>query len=91
MVVGVLEGAARLRRLEDAFAPRGADIAILLEEVDDPPQHGIVDGPDPGGGIVDIRAVHEKLARLPSRRAIAAACMLGPSTSGWRNAAAARH
>ena len=86
--VVVSEGAGHLRRLEDAFTAHRADIAFLLEEVDDPSQYGVVDGSDLGGGIVDVRAVHEKPARPPSRRAVVAIYMLRPSIFGYLDAAA---
>ena len=86
--VVVSEGAGHLRRLEDAFTAHGADIAFLLEEVDDPSQYGVVDGPDMGGGAVDVRVVHEKPARPTSRRAIVAVYMLRPSIFGYLDGAA---
>lgn len=86
--VVVSEGGGHLRRLEEAFAGNGADIAFLLEDVDDPSQYGVVEGPDMGGGVIDVRAVHEKPARPPSRHAIVAVYMLGPSIFGYLDAAA---
>lgn len=81
------KGAGHLRRLEEAFAAHDADIAFLLEDVDDPSQYGVVEGPDMGGGVVDVRAVHEKPARPPSRHAIVAVYMLRPSIFGYLDAA----
>ena len=48
--VVVSEGSGHLRRLEEALEGNGADIAFLLEDVDDPSQYGVVEGPDMGGG-----------------------------------------
>ena len=86
--VVVSEDAGHLRRLEEAFTRHGADIAFLVEDVDDPSQYGVVDGPDIGGGIVDVKAVHEKPACPPSRHAIVAIYMLKPSIFGYLDAAA---
>ncbi len=84
----VSEGAGHLRRLEEAFEGNGADIAFLLEDVDDPSQYGVVEGPDMGGGVVDVRAVREKPARPASRHAIVAIYMFRPSIFGYLDAAA---
>ena len=86
--VVVSEGAGHLRRLKDAFEGHGADIAFLLEDVDDPSQYGVAEGLDMGGGVIGVRAVHEKPARPPSRHAIVAVYMLGPSIFGYLDAAA---
>lgn len=86
--VVVSEGAGHLRRLEEAFEGSGADIAFLLEDVDDPSQYGVVEGPDMGGGVIDVRAVREKPARPASRHAIVAVYMLRPSIFEYLDAAA---
>lgn len=86
--VVVSEDAAHLRRLEEAFSGHKADIAFLLEDVDDPSQYGVVEGSDAGGGVINVRSVIEKPARPASRHAIVAVYMLRPSIFGYLDAAA---
>ena len=87
----VSEHADHLRRLEDAFAGHGADVAFLLEDVEDPSQYGVVDGPDMGGGVIDVRTVREKPAGPAPRHAIVAAYMLRPSIFGYLDRAVSAH
>lgn len=86
--VVVSEGAGHLRRLEGAFAGHEADIAFLIEDVDDPSQYGVVEGSDAGGGVIDVRSVLEKPTRPASRHAIVAVYMLRPSIFRYLDAAA---
>ena len=86
--VVVSERSGHLRRLEEAFRAHGADVAFLLEDVDDPSQYGVVNGPDMGGGVIDVRTMQEKPARPESRHAIVAVYMLSPSIFGYLDRAA---
>ena len=86
--VVVSQHSGHLSRLEEAFRGHGADVAFLLEDVDDPSQYGVVSGPDAGGGVIGVRTVHEKPARPESRHAIVAVYMLSPSIFGYLDRAA---
>ena len=86
--VVVSERSGHLRRLEEAFRAHGADVAFLLEDVDDPSQYGVVSGPDMGEGVIDVRTMQEKPARPESRHAIVAVYMLSPSIFGYLDRAA---
>ena len=61
-----------LKRLENNFEKYNADIACLIEEVDDPSQYGVVSGPVLEKGVIKITKMVEKPKKPKSKFAIIA-------------------
>lgn len=59
-----------LRRLEDIHASNSADATILLQDVEDPRQFGVVLGEETSKGVVRIRRAVEKPSQPTSKVAI---------------------
>ena len=68
-----------LRRLQSSFKKYDAEIAFLIEEVDDPTQYGVVSGTKLEKGIIEIQHMQEKPKKPKSRYAIIAIYMFKPS------------
>ena len=49
-----------LKRLESAFKKYKAEIAFLVEKVDNPSQYGVVNGPFLENGVMEIKEMEEK-------------------------------
>lgn len=69
---------SHLRRLENSFKKYKADIACLIEEVDDPSQYGVVSGTILENGIIDIKEIVEKPKKPKSKNAIIAIYIFKP-------------
>ena len=61
-----------LHRLEKAFIKYDAEVACLIEEVDNPSQYGVVNGKILEKGILDINEIQEKPKKPKSKHAIIA-------------------
>ena len=70
---------AHLKRLETSFKKYDAEIACLIEEVKDPSQYGVVNGPTLEKGVIQIKEMQEKPKKPKSRHAIIAVYMFKPS------------
>jgi UTP--glucose-1-phosphate uridylyltransferase len=68
-----------LRRLENAFSKYNAEIACLLEEVDNPTQYGVVNGKMLEKGVLEILEMQEKPKKPKSNYAIIAIYIFKPS------------
>jgi UTP--glucose-1-phosphate uridylyltransferase len=66
----ISKGDSFLERLTAARTRHSADATILLQDVDDPRQYGVVDGKELGGGVVEIREAVEKPEKPKTRTAI---------------------
>lgn len=67
-----------LRRLESNFKKYKADIACLIEEVENPSQYGVVNGPLLERGIIDIKKMVEKPKKPSSKHAVIAIYIFKP-------------
>ncbi|MEX1053815.1 MAG: sugar phosphate nucleotidyltransferase [Nitrosopumilaceae archaeon] len=67
-----------LRRLESNFKKYKADIACLIEEVENPSQYGVVNGPLLERGIIDIKEMVEKPKKPRSKHAVIAIYIFKP-------------
>lgn len=70
---------SHLKRLENYFKKYEAEIACLVEKVDDPKQYGVVEGHALEDGVIDIERVVEKPNRPKSSIAIIAIYMFKPT------------
>ena len=68
-----------LRRLEDAFFSHDADIALLVDSVENPKQYGVVEGRDIGKGLVMVENLEEKPRRPKTNLAVIATYIFKPS------------
>ncbi len=68
-----------LKRLENAFSKYNAEIACLLEEVENPTQYGVVNGKMLERGVLDILEMQEKPKKPKSNYAIIAIYIFKPS------------
>jgi UTP--glucose-1-phosphate uridylyltransferase len=66
----VLGDGSSYRALMDVFHGRGADAALLVEELEDPRSKGVVKVKGGGGGVYEVLEALEKPAHPPSRLAI---------------------
>jgi dTDP-glucose pyrophosphorylase len=64
--------------LESAFKKYKADIACLIEEVDDPSQYGVINGPYLENGVIDVKQMVEKPKNPRSKHAIIAIYLFKP-------------
>lgn len=68
-----------LKRLETNFKKYDAEIACLIEEVKNPSQYGVVNGPILERGVIDIKEMQEKPKKPKSKYAIIALYIFKPS------------
>ena len=68
-----------MRRLEDAFFSCNADIALLVNSVENPEQYGVVEGRDIGKGLVRVENLEEKPKRPKTNLAVIATYIFKPS------------
>ncbi len=68
-----------LKRLENAFSKYNAEIAYLLEEVENPSQYGVVNGKMLEKGVLEISEMQEKPKKPKSNYAIIAIYIFKPS------------
>ena len=68
-----------LKRLEKAFRKYDAEIACLIEEVEDPTKYGVVNGPMLENGIMEIKEMKEKPKNPSSKFAIIAVYIFKPT------------
>ena len=69
-----------LRRLENAFFSHDADIALLVDSVENPKQYGVVEGRDIGKeGLVIVENIEEKPRRPKTNLAVIATYIFKPS------------
>jgi len=69
----------QLKRLENAFLKYDAEIACLLEEVENPSQYGVVNGKILEKGVLEILEMQEKPKKPKSNYAIIAIYIFKPS------------
>jgi len=67
-----------LKRLETNFKKYNAEIACLIEEVDNPTQYGVVDGNILENGVLEIKRMQEKPKKPKSKYAIIAIYIFNP-------------
>ena len=67
-----------IKRLEDAFFSNDADIAFLVDRVENPEEYGVVEGKRIGSGILRVEQVEEKPRRPKTNLAIVAAYVFKP-------------
>ncbi len=67
-----------LRRLEASFRKYGADIACLIERINNPTQYGVVRGPMLAKGVIEIKEMVEKPKEPISKYAIIAIYLFTP-------------
>jgi len=68
-----------LKRLETNFKKYNAEIACLIEKVENPSQYGVVNGPILERGIIEIKEMQEKPKKPKSKYAIIALYIFKPS------------
>ena len=69
---------SHLSRLEDSFKKYNADIACLIEEVENPSQYGVVTGNILENGVIDIKEIIEKPKKPKSKNAVIAIYIFKP-------------
>jgi UTP--glucose-1-phosphate uridylyltransferase len=69
---------SHLTRLENSFKKYDADIACLIEEVENPSQYGVVSGVTLEKGIIDIKKIVEKPKKPKSKNAVIAIYIFKP-------------
>ena len=67
-----------LKRLESKFKKYGAEIACLVEKVNDPSHYGVIDGPLLEKGVIEIKKMVEKPKKPTSKNAIIAIYIFKP-------------
>ena len=67
-----------LKRLENSFKKYKADIACLIEEVENPSQYGVVSGMILENGVIDIKKIDEKPKKPKSKNAVIAIYIFKP-------------
>ena len=67
-----------LKRLENSFKKFNADIACLIEEVENPEKYGVVSGKEIEKGVLEIEAMEEKPKKPKSKYAIIAVYIFKP-------------
>ena len=67
-----------LERLENSFKKYKADIACLIEEVENPSQYGVVSGAILENGVIDIKKIVEKPKKPKSKNAVIAIYIFKP-------------
>ncbi len=67
-----------LQRLESNFKKHDAEIAFLVEEVDNPSEYGVVNGTLLNEGVLDVNEIQEKPKKPKSKYAIIAVYMFKP-------------
>lgn len=68
-----------LKRLQTNFKKYNAEIACLIEEVKNPSQYGVVNGPILERGVIDIKEMQEKPKKPKSKHAIIAIYIFKPT------------
>jgi len=71
-------GNDHLRRLMKVFEDYDADVAFLVEEVEDPRKYGVIVGKEIESGIFEVKEVFEKPEKPPSNVAIVAVYIFKP-------------
>ena len=69
---------SHLKRLENNFKKYNADIACLIEEVENPSQYGVVTGDILENGVIDIKEIIEKPKKPKSKNAVIAIYIFKP-------------
>ena len=69
---------SHLSRLESCFKKYKADIACLIEKVENPSQYGVVSGELLEDGIIDIKKIEEKPKKPKSKNAVIAIYIFKP-------------
>lgn len=69
---------SHLNRLETCFKKYKADIACLIEKVENPSQYGVVSGELLEDGIIDIKKIQEKPKKPKSKNAVIAIYIFKP-------------
>lgn len=67
-----------IQRLEDAFFSNDADLAFLVDRVENPGQYGVVEGKSIGNGVLRVEHLEEKPRRPKTNLAIVAAYAFKP-------------
>ena len=69
---------SHLKRLESSFKKYKADIACLIEEVENPSQYGVVSGSMLEDGIINVKKIIEKPKKPKSKHAVIAIYIFKP-------------
>ena len=72
-------GNSHIQRLEDAFFSNGADVALLVDRVENPEQYGVIDGESIGDGLFRVERLEEKPRRPKTNLAVIATYIFKPS------------
>ena len=72
-------GSDHIRRLENAFLSNDADVAFLIDNVENPVQYGVVEGKSIGKGLFKVECIEEKPRRAKTNLAVAATYIFKPS------------
>ena len=68
-----------LKRLETNFKKYNAEIACLIEDIKNPSQYGVVNGPTLERGVIDIKEMQEKPKKPKSKHAVIAIYIFKPT------------
>lgn len=79
-----------LKRLESCFKKYNAEVACLIERVNNPTQYGVVNGPSLENGVIEIREMQEKPKKPRSRYAIIAIYIFSPTIFSYLSKAKRR-
>lgn len=69
---------SHLKRLESSFKKYKADIACLIEEVENPSQYGVVSGSMLEDGVINVKKIVEKPKKPKSKHAVIAIYIFKP-------------
>ena len=69
---------SHLNRLEESFKKYKADIACLIEEVENPSQYGVISGTTLEDGVIDVKKIIEKPKKPKSNKAVIAIYIFKP-------------
>ena len=71
-----------IQRLENAFFSNGADVALLVNRVENPEQYGVIEGKSMGDGLFRVEHLEEKPRRPKTNLAVIATYIFKPSIFG---------
>ena len=73
---------SHIQRLENAFFSNGADVALLVDRVENPEQYGVIEGKSMGDGLFRVEHLEEKPRRPKTNLAVIATYIFKPSIFG---------
>ena len=71
-----------IQRLEDAFFSNRADVALLVDRVENPEQYGVIEGKSMGNGLFRVEHLEEKPRQPKTNLAVVATYIFKPSIFG---------